>query len=125
MVDTQETRIQLARQGAQLEEISKNVARLVDLSENLARMQERETDRDEKLGRLMQSSVDTDKRVTTVDGRVTGATSWARGVLAVITAVLLPVSGAVMWDVLHEIPAIDRRVQTLELMAHTPATGTK
>ena len=44
--------MQLARQGAQLEEIAKNVSRLIDLSENLARMQERESDRDEKINRL-------------------------------------------------------------------------
>lgn len=124
-MEPQETRIQLARQGAQLEEISKNVARLVDLSENLARMQERENDRDGKLTRLFTLSDCAEKEREALALRVNGATSWARGVLAVITAVLMPVSGAVVYEVLHDIPAIDRRVQMLEIHQTDHVTGMK
>ncbi|MFL9934280.1 hypothetical protein P0D88_35035 [Paraburkholderia sp. RL18-103-BIB-C] len=124
-MEPQETRYQLARHGAQLEEIASKLSRLIDLSENIARIQEREADRDDKLARLVKKGDEQGGRIGALENRLTGSTSWARGVMAVITAVLLPVSGAVMWDVLHEIPAIDRRVQTLETQSHTPATGTK
>ena len=114
-MQTEETRIQLARQGAQLEEIAKNVARLVDLSENLARMQERESERDEKIRLLFHKADCASDEGRKFDIRLTSSTAWARGVMAVLTAIILPVSGAVLWQVLHDIPAIERRVQTLEI----------
>jgi hypothetical protein len=110
-----ETRMQLARQGAQLEEIAKNVSRLLDLSENLARMQERESDRDEKINRLFNWHDAIDSRHQALEHSVTASTWWARGVLAVTVAILLPVSGAVLWEVMHDLPVLDRRVLTLEL----------
>lgn len=110
-----ETRMQLARQGAQLEEIAKNVSRLLDLSENIARMQERESDRDEKINRLFNWHDAIDIRHQALEHSVTAATWWARGVLAVTVAILLPVSGAVLWEILHDLPALDRRILTLEL----------
>lgn len=124
-MEPQETRYQLARHGAQLEEIAKNVSRLIDLSENIARIQERENDRDDKLARLVKKGDEQGARIGCVEQKLTASTSWAKGVMAVITAVLMPVSGAVMFEVLHDIPAIERRVQILEVQTHTPTTGMK
>ena len=114
-MDSEASRFQLARQGAQLEEIAKNVEKLVDLSEKLARMQEREADRDERIRRLFTLADTSADERKLLDIRLSAAISWARGVLAVITVVILPVSGAMLWEVLHDIPALERRVQTLEV----------
>jgi Na+-transporting NADH:ubiquinone oxidoreductase subunit NqrC len=121
-MDSEASRFQLARQGAQLEEIAKNVEKLVDLSEKIARMQEREQDRDERIRALcIRADTAADERKS-LDLRLGATTAWARGVLAVVTAIILPVSGAMLWEVMHDIPAIERRVQTLEI---TTKAGTK
>jgi hypothetical protein len=113
-MDSEATSVQLARQETKLEEIAKNVERLLTLSENIARMQERETDRDEKLVVLFTKADSIEAKHTELASRVTASSWWARGVMAVLTAIVLPVSGAVIWEVLHDIPAIERRVQHLE-----------
>lgn len=101
-------------------EQNRRLDRVIELAEAIARMQEREAARDSKInvlfGKLDTHAIEIDK--------LKRAKNWGAGVLAVITAILLPLAGYALHDSYQMIANIDRRLIGIEARLNIARTAT-